>query len=606
MGWQEAWTKVKNGVGLLAEVVTNTVYYLCQQPAAAARASYAALTHDKTKRLAKHLLHVGVDDLVPIVLTSYLNDEIQRQGQAYAASSAEDDSYNPSQLYLQSALLFLVNAVALGYITRKKMEFFVRMMAVNLEAADVAYEQNPSMTLCQEEECSSLRKFKASNKDVISYFSTKIFIRLVGLVPTVGESVSYVLDLYHEGQYVATMMIPLCGRHQEQYLREYPEFALAQGLMLQATTTYVPVALEGLARAVTLGMTSFVPWAVGSMTDHHMTNVVANFAAETIESIPGLASIYYKNLLGKFLLVGQVMIASHMVLPPPVKKSTRNLPPDPIVIFVGFVDISFEVVLAGLKKLVPILLKRPEPSIIPWGEVITCIEQTWSNPWVDKAKPYLLPPMLQSGENFIKDPLINRRWESIRTEVIAVLRGIEDARKTYLAQAAMKGPGLTALSVNFIWGIPKFLTRRLVEILKSDVSMAKVSDLRRAFEGLYTGEIPRLPLIISADEGDPEFHSPKPVSTGTSIVINELPDDAEAKPLPASSEASSSQEHLIATQLMMRPRRDTDKDQLKAWKKSSQTLFHKRPTRDEHGLSLHPKKNQSGPGEEDYRQMANG
>lgn len=450
MSGQDLKLFVKACFATLLQFIYTTLVFIALQPRALARAIYSSYSHDKARRLGSHLLRVAVEDVTPMLMVRYGNDLLQNY------DPEQSQSQNPETGYTLTALGFLVfvrsmqfaaDAIAKGYIFRKTVQFGVRMVALTLEATDVANSNVTPMTICQEQHCNPLRFLKGSVRANLNYGIIEVLIKVVEYIPTVGPSASMIITIYHQGRYVTTLILPICNRHQEVYMVENPEFVLSQGFVYQSLSSVVPIGIEYLT------------------------------------SIP---RVYYQSPMSQFLLIMQVSIAARMDLPKAVGKSTRYLT-EPLALLSVVLDVIFEVVLLGLKRYIPQQFEKGG-SPIPWDKVTSCILQIWSSPLVQKIRFFLLPRMLQSLHRFKNDPLISQHWESMRMDTLTIIREIQKYRRRPAVKTLIKTRKLTVEMAHQLWNLPRFATRFLIDFLQAPGVSNRLGDWERYLEQAFAGE----------------------------------------------------------------------------------------------------------------------
>lgn len=484
MGWWDTWNTVKDTAkgwgssiwnnaslsGAATGVVNfsyNTVGRLLEQIPAVPRLARAAF-NPKVTKIVKGVARITVEDVLPLALVSYTHSLLQRQGEEYL------DSYPPeARVATDTALqigLWLLWGAHWAYSTRKKAQIAVRTAVLTLEAGSSfnSIKENPPMDLCVRKKCTTLRFLKGSFRDILEYWATKAAISFIGYVPVVGGGMAAAFNIYHDGRYVITLVLPeLCGPDQERYLREYPELALAHGV-----THYV--------------LTKFVT----SMIEHYS----------------GIPAIFYESTVQQFLLITQIGIASQITLPPAVAEPQRNIP-DPIALYesgVGFVIDTFAL---GLKKKLPEMLQKQTMPLVPWEKIPDYANVLWSNKVSENLiKPVLIPRMLRNEVAFANDPVIP--WDALRARIISAIANIEDVKAHPLTKLAMLSPSTTAEVARPIFGTPKFVVELLLKLMKNEEFMRQLGVFGHHIGGLHRGAPPALPsnkdaFLLRGQEKEP-------------------------------------------------------------------------------------------------------
>lgn len=464
MGWWTQWEAAKdwgakawenasltNFVIGTASVTYNTVDYLCQQISALPKVAYSLVFHQQTQTVASHLVRIGIQDILPMAAVSYANNSLQHRGQTYLNEQQPDETLLSVDTLIQSSLI-LLNMACWIYTKRRGMQALARTVTLIVEASSAWTDKIPKMKICEEEQCTTLSIVQGSFQDLVSYYAVEGLIKLVGFIPIVGEGTASVLSIYHNGRYITTLLLPICSRHQELFLKEYPEFALSQGLALAGTST---------------------------------------LASWMIESSTGVPRDYYESAVHQLLLIAQVGIAAHGKIPKPVKKNSRNIP-DPVALYVGAINFTVDLVIEGGKKKLPSLFNKGASYSIPWDEVPNAARAVWANPVVTKITWVFLPRMLQNSQQFIDDPLISYHWEGLKQKAVDELNNANETSKKYMIRAAVAVPNATTETVWFFAGTPKILTRFVLAILGNRSFQNMLADERRTIEGMHSGPAPSI------------------------------------------------------------------------------------------------------------------
>lgn len=496
MGWWDKWNTVKDtvsgwgksawnnaslssAVNGVANFSYNTVSRVLEGVPAGLKLMRAATfsdipeeTKEKISNLAKGGARIIVEDAIPLTVISYFYQVLAQQGENYLEENPDEDWLSANTAL--SMGLFLMWGAHWIYSTRKQTQIAVRTTVLALEAGGVfnSIRQTPSMDLCIEKKCTTLRFLKGSFRDIIEYWATKAAIAFIGYVPVVGGKLAAVFDVYHNGRYVTTLVLPeLCGPDQERYLREYPELALANGIM------------------------------------HY---VLSKFVCSMIEHYSGIPSVFYESTVRQFLLITQIGIASQMSLPPAVKEPKRNIP-DPIAAYESAIGFVVDTTALGLKKKIPEMLKKQTVPVIPWEKIPGYAQFIWSNPVSENViKRLLVPRMLRSEKAFINDPVIP--WPLLRKRIIAAIKNIEDVKAHPLTKIALLSPSTTAEIARPIFGTPKAVVELLLNLMKNEEVMRRLGVVRNHVGGLHPGEAPPLPspentFLLGGQKNEPAFFS---------------------------------------------------------------------------------------------------
>lgn len=482
MVWNELWTYAKQwwesdivvGTGTGTEtgvVIWNTSVYLKKQIAALPEFLYSIYNHPPARMIASHIWRITWEDLLPLATLNYLNDNLQSEADNYLQDH-QDDSMVSLSTILQMGV-GLLQAGMWVYNTRKKTQLLLRVSILSMETNNTLHADSKARgarELCQDEDCSKLRFLKGDVRGAASFWSSELAIYLLNLgfsmleseklnwispagwyTAQIGYGLTTTLSIYNRGRYVTTLVLPdLCDRHQQVYMKEYPELALSLAL------------------------------------SHAGVSWLATFAIQRITSIP---PVYYQTLI-QFILIAQIGLASHMKLPPPVKNSLRSIP-DPIAAYQSVIGFIFDTFALGLKKTLPQLLKGKR-SEINWGEWLRMGQAGWNHPGTAAVRFILLPKMLYSFKGFTQDAVIAPNWQSLRITLIDAIKTIEAVHRNYVAKTMVKAPKLTAETLWLVFGTPKAATKSMVKILRNKEFMAQLSDFRRELQSMHTQKRPQV------------------------------------------------------------------------------------------------------------------
>lgn len=467
MGWWDRWTTVKetatgwgtsiwnnaslsNAISGTFNFSYNTVASLLEQLPAGLRLLKIA-PKPRARKLAKNLGRVAIEDVAPYIFFAYAYSLIEEMGQGYLKGYGDDENLLSVKTGLQLGLygLWAINMI---YSVRKKTQFTLRASLLTIEAASMFNQEKEHlpMTLCVDEKCSTLRFLKGSIRDLIEYWATNAAIYFVGFVPVAGGKLAAAFSVYHNGRYVMTTMCPkLCAPHQAEYLREYSELALAHGITHYVLTQYI-------------------------------SSMIAQYS--------GVPAYYYETIVQQILLILQIGIASQITLPPPVKKSQRQIP-DPIASYQKIIGISVNIVGSGIREQLPNLLKGNEP-MVPWEKVPDYLYDFWFHPAVEWIKFFIVPRMLRNLDKFSNDPAI--RWDELRTVLLDALGNVQTVSEDTLVKTARWAPNTSAGMVSAIFGMPKPLIATILNLMNNAMFMNSLGRARNLIAGGYRGKAPQL------------------------------------------------------------------------------------------------------------------
>ncbi len=435
----------------------QTIAYCLEQIAAAPKVMRSVITHPPTRVVARHLLRMATEDLIPLVFVTYFNQCLQERGQTYL-----DENPDAAWLSTNTAIqysLYLIQLTSWAIRVNRKTELITRMAIVTLEASPMLGKVNTSstMTVCVEgnDPCTKLRFMQGSIRDLTAYWSTEAAIALIGYTPIAGGTLAALLSVYHNGRYVLTVALPdLCNRHQVVYLREHSELALSLGV------------------------------------GHAASSLVVNSLMEVATGIP---RVFYAGAIEQFILMTQMSVAAHLRLPIAQKSSSRNLP-DPVLYFQNGVGFIVDTLLLGLKAKIPRMLKGREP-----GSNVKSLLINLSNTeyfWLTRlvkisqkmgASPlaHIVPRLLRTKQSFLQDPIISSNWAAVKISLVDTLKTIESLHNELLVQAASYTPDTAANLVESIFGTPKFITKLLLQLVSDKEVIEQLRTWRYQIEKLH-------------------------------------------------------------------------------------------------------------------------
>ena len=426
----------------------QTIAYAFEQIGVIPKVVNSIVNHVPTRTVAKHLMRITFEDLVPLVLVTFSNQYLQDRGKAYLDDDP-DNAWLSTDTAIQTTL-YLLQAATSVYSINKKTQIAVRTTIVSLEAPFLLNGVNGAsiMTICKEERCSMLRFMQGSLRDIVAYWSTEAAISLIGYVPVAGGPLAAVLSVYHRGRYVLTVVLPdVCNRHQVIYLQKHSELALSLGLGQLGSS-----------------------WIVNSL----------------LETATGIPRAFYAGAVEQFMLVTQMSVAAHLNLPATQKLSKRALA-DPILLYQGGVGFMVDTILLGLKVKIPRMLQdRPSRNIseiidsLPWASMYQFSELILHN----KLAHIFLPSLLHDAKSFIQDPIVRSNWTGLRETIINVFTILEKIKNHPAVRASSYMPNVAGTLVEAYLGTPKFLTKLLLQLLTDEKFINKVRAWRSEVEKL--------------------------------------------------------------------------------------------------------------------------
>lgn len=444
MGWWDTFTWSAKGVGGIAYRGVKGIF---GQVAALPQVGYSVVTHAGTQQIAKDVLRITIEDLLPIIAATYVNNTIQAYGKEYLQGS-------PNWVSVDTLLqmgLGVMDTATWVYTFRRKKEMEARTVVLVIESSTMlpGASPYPPMTLCQEQKCTVLRKVKGAARDVVAYWATKPMISALRYLPyadnpIVAATIS-LFEVYFNGRLIMTVALPdLCNRHQMEYLKEYSALALSLGLGYEAMSMLALFSLEQM----------------------------------------GVSLEYATPALRQFLLFASFSIASHMCLPQPVASSSQPIP-EPVDLYQRGIGFGFDVVADGLKKQLPPLL-RNRSSQIPWNRIFDGAEKLWDHPCAKVVESIVLPKMLQSEKGFIRDGVVGPHWEGFRATLIGGIQSVEQEVRSRKVQIAATIPTVTSYVVKGWVGIPVPLTRLVLGLAANSEFLEKLTTTRLRLTGMHS------------------------------------------------------------------------------------------------------------------------
>ena len=345
--------------------------------------------------------------------------------------------------------LYLLQAATWAYSVRKKTQLMVRATIVTLEAPSLLNQMKNTaeMTVCIDEKCSSLRFAQGSVRDLAAYWSTEAAIACIGYLPVGGGVLASALSVYHRGRYVLAIALPnVCNRHQLVYLQEYSELALSLGVGQVASA-----------------------WLIQSF----------------VETLTGIPPVLYRSAMEQFLLIAQMSVTTHLILPQAPSKSTRRLL-DPVFLYQQAVGFTFDLLLLGLKIKIPRMLDGKHPGVnmkeffrhIPELKVVHATRYLHDT----RIARLFLPRLLHSTDAFIHDPIIRYHWPQVQAMLINTFKTIEDLRDHVAIKASSSMPEVSSALVTSLFGTPKYITKLLLQLVTDDEFIELIRTSRYAIE----------------------------------------------------------------------------------------------------------------------------
>ena len=408
--------------------VYETAVYSFAQVGALPKVARSLLFNPSANKVGKHLLHIIIHDLTPWVLVNFTNNLVQQHGRAHLDNNPDSDFLSTDTL-LQAGL-YSLNAAAWIYGFRKRTEFIVHMAIVTIETPPMVNTIKASTATICDQRCSPIL---GSVRDLAAYFATDIAISGIGYAPFVGEHVAALLRILHNGRYIAfTGALPrLCNDHQITYLTTHPELAWSLGLTHAAAATLI---------------------------------------SYLIKNSTGIATVFYAHAIDPLMLIALMMVAAHMDMPAAPRVSTRTSI-DPVAMYQYFVGLGVDATLLGLKKQIPRILQGRKPGNVsdvirrlPWEAIDRTRMQVQHNP----IMRLVLPTVLHDLEFFVNDHLIHSNWAVVQVALLHAITLIESLKTNYAIRISSSAPGVSSSLVQAATGMPKFVTKLLLQLLTDE------------------------------------------------------------------------------------------------------------------------------------------
>lgn len=424
----------------------NTVSGLVEQFPAVIKVGHSTFFHRDTRRIALQSARIFLEDITLAFVVNYVHDLLQNAGQAYLD---EQGDYSFLSIYMAMQLsLYLLTVLNSVYKTRKQAQIFVRTAVLNLEASStlVPVNQYQPMTICREERCGKMKFTVGQLRGLSSFYVTEFSLAMLRFVPHAGNILAEILSVFHNGRYIQQTVMPeMCNEHQMIYLKEMCEYVLALGIN-HAATSYA------------------ITWFM--------------------EKYTGVPATYYESYIKQFVLLFSISLAAHMRKPAPVRESSRL--PDPVALFQEGSNLAFNVVVSGLRKELPPLLKKRSEGL-PWGLWAAKAAAAWQHPVARYVEFFVVPRMLRSKRAFIQDPVIAPNWEGVRKTLIKAIDVIIKIQGKFYIKAAIKTPKKAAKLLHLALGIPKPLSEQLLTLMGNKAFMEWIRELRATLIAMAPG-----------------------------------------------------------------------------------------------------------------------
>ncbi len=469
----------------------QTLSYLFKQVGVLPEAIGGAVTHTPTRKIASQMGRILLEDVAPLVLITYVSQQIQEHGQEYI--NEESNNSLSAQTLLELGLIFLQAATWL-YKQRAATQLITRTTILTLSAAQALKETKKTapITVCKEAECSSLRFLQGTVRDNVNYYATAGAISIVGFIPGIGQPLASILKLDLMGRYVTGIVLAdACNRHQVVFLQEYPEIKLSLGIGHASITWLLSILIE---------KTTSIPRALS------------------------------QDALDPLALIVLISIAFQLHMPALKQTSSRKII-DPIGTFQWIIGSNLDTWLLGLKVKIPRMLDASDSrqdigTVVlawPWAQKANEISRIFNMPLVR----LLLPPALHNLgaifehpifiERLFRDPIFRANWSAVQTKIIRTINIIDTIKYDPLVVAAGLLPEDTrAAAMSQALGLPKNVAKVVYALLTDTKIADKLLSLKYEIERLNVDT----PLAISIDHNGLAQQPP--------LVLNQKPQEQEA------------------------------------------------------------------------------
>ncbi|MFI4918712.1 MAG: hypothetical protein ACHP65_04070 [Legionellales bacterium] len=414
----------------------NTFFQTVEQTLALQEAVPALINNKESRQVVKGMALTTLYSVLPLSLY-YANNSMQ----SYFRGEAEQDLswFSPYSAFLFG--LTLVHCAVAANTYRQGLQLNVQTAALDTfgPAAFNAGKTSASLQICIDEKCTLPRKMKGWVREPFILLANDALTGLVSYTPYIGPPMARILNIMFNGRYIARLVKPeLCERHKLNSIMH--ECILSLGLTYEASSMLV---------------------------DHLL--------ASSVGMPPGL----YHRMLRHMLLLLHINLAAHMTLPLMQGKEATLLF-DPLNAYEACSRFITDVIISGLMKRIPIDFKSKEKNnplhylkraLHHASEVLTndlkdkpvTAPSFFRQTTPQKLRSIMLPPILQSTEAFINDPIVSEFWRTLQQEALSSVATIKSISNTKTIAALALAPKSAAIALSFI-GAPKKATAILLSL----------------------------------------------------------------------------------------------------------------------------------------------
>ncbi|MFA6301614.1 MAG: hypothetical protein WC627_00580 [Legionella sp.] len=426
----------------LATYSANTFFEMVDQVRALRQAVPVLFTKEHSKKIANSMVYITIQDvLFPVLAVHFINNGVQN---FYRRQEDPESSWHvPYTAGL--CVLTIVDYSVKAYTYRQAVQSLIRITVLDAAAPSAfnADRTNPPLHACSKE-CNLKRRITGVFREPIILLTNDALVYMTRQFPYGGETISEVVRIFFNGRYITRLATPeLCERHKFQLMMQ--ESVLGLGLGYWLTSKLMDYALE-----------------------------------QTI----GLPPYIFHRTLKHVLLLFHANMATHMVLPL-VEAKDATLPYDPFNIYEAVCRFIADVVFTGLKIRIGMDFKPEEgkPPIVTLSFVLQTLTTMLNQDFTtkksflpvfmqksyQKARPYLLPTILQSTDNFVNDPLVGVYWEVIQdgtAEFVDRITAICKDKKTQMLSQAPRDQ--VVLALYYFLGLPQGITKIILMLSRDE------------------------------------------------------------------------------------------------------------------------------------------
>jgi len=432
-GWSEAYNWVSSTVTTGAQYAVNTVSYTVDLAKGALNYTYSAVTNEKAHQIFKDAAWSFVENALPIMLMSYANDYAQQGISSYQEANPEAEMLNDGLTFLAWGVTTVNLAVKVNRFSRK----IVKDSVIRLQAPSYSNESASALSdtdsLCKKDSqvCKEYG-MRYALCSAISYYVEKAAINGIVFLPY-GDYLVPIFQQLHDARFIMeAAMVGTCDGHLEVF-----------------NSTGLPVAIAGSRYA--------------------LRSLVSN----GVEYLVGIPSEYTDSALDEISMIYMMGVVAHA--PKNIPVAGKVSLPDPVNLICMGSHLGVEIVVTGLTKKLPELLKDNK-SVIPWGLVKQGIEFGFYHPGTQKLMHVVLPAEVLSMEAFVKS--MGCYWKGVQNQVEQVFKYVRMAESSHLGQLGLNNEQVTKHLLKYKFNIPKFITCLVIFLIKNPDARNKLEHFK--------------------------------------------------------------------------------------------------------------------------------